>query len=515
MARHFIQPDYEAALYEPIRIADALPPTHLARWLAALIASWNLTAFYDRYALFGRPPYAPEILLGVLLYGYLTGVHSSRLIEQAIQESLPFRFLAAGSHPDAMTIGRFREATFPLVAGLFAQVLAQARADGYLPANPPVSADGTKIAANASKHHAVSYQHAVTLRDQLLQQAAALWDLPDDAVPDGMDPLHEIALRLAAIEQLDLAIAVIAARAQQRYAAARAEYDAKMAARAQRAQETGRKPGGRPPPPPPSPAPAPEDQYNFTDPDSRIMKNSTDTGVSQQYNAQLAVDQVGRFIVGYALSTHPNDKQEATTAIDTIPAAVGIPVAAAEDAGYFSEQNILALEARGIIPLITCGKQTHGLNWQRFHQARTDGPAPTGAAPVDRVRFALETACGHRIYAQRKSTVEPVFGLIKTVFGFRHFSVRGTEKALGEWSLVSLAYDVKRLYACQARVRQQAGSWCRQIVTHLVQIAHSLSGWWRGEGQAQPSECRKSVTGSRTLTRLASPTAGRSYASGC
>jgi transposase len=519
MARRFIQPDYEATLREPIYIEEVLPPTHLARWLACLIATWDLTPFYERYALFGRPPYAPEILLGVLLYGYLTGLHHPEEIAQAIKESLPFRFLAAGTHPDASTIGRFRDSTLPLVAGLFAQVLARARADGFLSANPPVSVDGTKIAANASKHQAVSYRHACLLRDQWLRQAAELWEKPEAALPAGMDPLQEIALRLEALDQLNLAIAVIEARAHQRYQAAKAEYDAKMAARAQREKETGRKLGGRPPTPP-SPTPQSDEQYNFTDPASRIMKNSGDTGVSQQYNAQAAVAHgvggtVGRFIVGYGLSDHPNDKLEGTTAIDHIPPCVGMPVAAAEDNGYFSEQNVRAITARGIIPLISEGKQKHGLNWERFHQTRENAPIPDDASPVERMRAARESAFGHAIYTQRKSTVEPVFGIIKSILDFWQFSVRGILKALWEWGLVCLTYDIKRLYTCQARARKQTESSCCAFTTKLAQFACSISRGWRGLGKAKHSDHCRPLTSRRTITRLASPTAGGSFASGC
>ena len=338
-------------------------------------------------------------------------------------------------------------------------------------------------------------------------------------MPDGMDPLHEIALRLAAIEQLTLAIAIIEARAHQRYQAAKAEYDAKMQARAQREQETGRKLGGRPPTPP-SPTPQADEQYNFTDPESRIMKNSRDAGMSQQYNAQAAVSHGegvngGRFIVGYGLSDHPNDKQEATNALDNIPPCVGVPVAVAEDTGYFSEQNVLAITVRGIIPLISEGKQKHGLNWERYHQRRENAPIPDDASPVERMRLARESAFGHTIYSQRKSTVEPVFGIIKSILNFWQFSVRGILKALWEWGLVCLTYDLKRLYTCQAWAHKQTGPICGVFATNWARFACSLSLCWKGVGSILRSEICTPIISGRIITTLASPTAGGSFASGC
>ena len=514
LIRQFRQADYEAALSETIRIGDQLPPTHLARWLASVLDTLDLTPFYSRYALIGAPPYAPEIILGLLLYGYMTGITSPRAIEQAVQESLPFRFLAANTRPDASTLTRFRSTMLPLVAGIFAQVLARARQEGFVRAHPIVSIDGSKIQANASKHHAVSYQYACRLRDELLAQTADLLALADTDVPEGMEVTTEILLRLEALEHLDMALAVIEARADHRYQTALAEYQSKIAARAEAAERSGRKPGGRPPAPP-SPLPAPGAQYNFTDPESRVMKNSTDKGFNQCYNAQIAVEQTGRFIVGYALSNHPNDKAEATAALDAIPPCVGVPAAAALDTGYFSLHNIEQLEERGTIPLIACRKQVHGLNWERFHQPRENAPSPDEASPLERMIFALDTTFGHDIYSRRKSTVEPVFGILKSIQRFRQFSLRGEACAGDELGIVCLAYNLKRLFTCQASALKKAKLFCGHYGTKILCFACS---YFRGRsrGGMMPRQGYGGPANSRAATwELASPTDGWRFASGC
>lgn len=475
MARQFIRPDYASALTRSITVDEALPPGHFARWLVTLIAEWDLSPLYARYELFGRPPYAPELLLALILYGYCTGVISGRAIQQATHESLPFRFLADFTHPNYVTIDRFRAVCLPYIAGFLAQLLVRARREGILQANPTVSIDGSKIHADASKHHAVSYQHACALRDLLLRETADLLVLADAKVPAGMDVIAEITLRLERLEQLTLAIRVIEARAEERYQAELAEYQAKMATRVAYTQETGHNPRGQAPKPPTG-GPQPQDQYNFTDPTSRIMKNSTNKGVDQHYNVQMAMDQGTQLVLGCAVSNHANDKEDALEVVDTIPAAVGTPRAAALDTGYYSEANILGLEARMIIPLIPTGKSTHGLNWKAFFRRRATSPPPEDATPAERVSYMLTTALGEAIYRKRKSTVEPTFGTIKETQRFRQFSLRGLLKVTGEWWLVNLAYDLKRLHTLGASANRQTGSICWRFVAKIGLFARSLLG---------------------------------------
>jgi len=251
------------------------------------------------------------------------------------------------------------------------------------------------------------------------------------------------------LANLGQAKTVLEARARERYALEQAEYEAKVQERESKAQEKGRKPGGRPPEPP-RPGPRDGDQYNFTDPESRIMKNSSNQGVDQHYNAQAAVDQDSFLIVAHGLSNHPNDYGEAIPTLDAIPEALGRPKAGALDNGFFSAGNIAQMEKRGIEPYIATGREPHHRSWRKFF---AEEPAPPLANASLRVKMAykLQTEIGEAIYRLRKCTVEPVIGIIKEALGFRQFSLRGLAAAAGEWCLVCLAFNLKRLHVLQAR----------------------------------------------------------------
>jgi hypothetical protein len=263
-------------------------------------------------------------------------------------------------------------------------------------------------------------------------------------VPDGLSIAAEITLRAERLARLAEAKAVLDARAKHRDALEQAEYAAKVRERAAKARHKGKPPRGRPPTPP-TPGPRADDQYNFTDPESRIMKNSSDKGFNHHYNAQLAVDQDCLLIVGTSLSNHPTDQGEVLPTLDAIPTQVGVPEAAALDAGYFSAANIEALEARAIDPYIATGREPHHLDWEA-HFAVAPAPPPEDASPKEKMAYKLKTAVGQAIYRLRKCTVEPVIGIIKEVLGFRQFSLRGEDAAAGEWCLVCLAFDLKRLH---------------------------------------------------------------------
>ncbi len=217
-----------------------------------------------------------------------------------------------------------------------------------------------------------------------------------------------------------------------------------MAQREERERTTGRRPGGRPPSPP-TPGPHDGDQYNFPDPESRIMKSSTHAGFEQDYNAQVAVDQASLLIVGWALSNHPNDSQEAEPTLAAIPSAIGTPEAAALDAGYFGPATLAACAKRGIEPYIATGRDPHHARWQQRFAPLPD-PPPEDASSQVKMAYKLKTALGKAIYGARKYTVEPVIGIIKEVLGFRQFSLRGVQAAAGEWCLVCLAFNLKRFH---------------------------------------------------------------------
>jgi hypothetical protein len=258
----------------------------------------------------------------------------------------------------------------------------------------------------------------------------------------------EIALRQERLAQLAQAKAVLEARAQTRYQAEQAEYEAKIRAREEKAWKTKHKPRGKAPKPP-TPGPQDKDQYNFTDPESRIMKHSSSEGFEQDYNAQVAVDQASLLIVGLSLSNHPTDQQEVEPTLDAIPPALGAPHAAALDAGYFSAANIALFERREIDPYIATGRDGHHPSlWERF--AGLPAPPAEDASPQVKMAYKLKTAIGQAIYRVRKCTVEPVIGIIKEVLGFRQFSLRGEYAAAGEWCLVCLAFNLKRLHSLLA-----------------------------------------------------------------
>jgi transposase len=450
MFRRFRTVNYEKSLQQTVTLAEVLPPNHLARFIVGVVAKLDLTAIYARYAPRGGEAIDPVVLLGLLFYGYATGVFSSRKIERATYEVLPFRFIAGGLHPDHDTIAHFRKTFLPEITDLFVQVLLQAREAGVLQLGN-VSLDGSKIHADASKSHAVSYQRLLEIAGRLraeVEELLALSEQADQAeLPAEMDVAEEIAFRQERLASLEQAQAVLEARAEERYQAEQAVYEAKVRVREEKARRRRRKPGGRPPTPP-TPGPRDQDQYNFTDPDSRVMKNSTDKGVNQHYNVQAAVDQTSRLIVATTLSNHANDQAEAIPTLDAIPAALGYPPAAALDEGYFSIGNITALEARGIEPYIATGREPHRGSWRAWFAAEP-APPPADASPIVQMAYKLRTTIGKAVYGLRKSTVEPVIGIIKEVLGFRQFSLRGLVAAAGEWCLVCLAYNLKRWHSLQ------------------------------------------------------------------
>jgi transposase len=266
MKRTFKTVDYDQALDLTVRLGDCLPPDHLARFVVDSVALLDLSALYARYGPRGGEPYAPEVLLGLLLYGYATGVFSSRKIERATYEAVPFRFIAGNLHPDHDTLATFRRTFLQELKDLFVQVLLLAQEAGVLKLGT-ISLDGTKVHADASKRKAVSYKRLLELEIQLRAEVEELFIRAEQSeqleVTDGLVVHEEIARRQDRLTRLAEAKAVIEARAKERTAAEQADYEAKMAQRAERERTTGRRTGGRPPTPP-VPGPRDGDQYNFS-----------------------------------------------------------------------------------------------------------------------------------------------------------------------------------------------------------------------------------------------------------
>lgn len=450
MTRKFKKPDYTATPNTQISLGEAIPANHLARFVVDMVAQLDLSAIYKRYGVRGGEAIAPEALLALIFYGYSTGRFSSRKIERASYEDLGFRFVAGGLHPDHDTIANFRKTFLPELKGLFVQLLLLAQLSGVLKVGN-LSLDGSKIHADASKSKAVSYGRLKELETTLREEVARLFEMGEQAdqgdveLPEGLVIQDEIAFRRERLENLATAKAVLEARAKERYEAEKAEYDAKMKEREAKARQQNQKPRGKEPKPPEE-GPRDKDQYNFTDPDSRIMKNSTDNGYDQHYNAQVAVTQNSLFIVATSLSNHPNDKQEAEPTLEAFPAELGQPKGVAMDNGYFSASNIESTEERGIEPYIATGREAHYKRVDDLLGNLPDKPA-ADASPKEKMAYKLATDIGKEIYRLRKCTVEPVIGIIKEIMGFRQFSLRGLKNVAGEWCLVCLAFNLKRMHS--------------------------------------------------------------------
>ena len=424
----------------PPSLQDWLPEKHLARFVVDIVDQLDLSALAKRYGGGGKQPYHPSVLLALLFYGYATGVFSSRKLEQATHDSVAFRFITGDAHPDHDTIATFRKRFLPELEGLFVQLLVVARVMGVFKLGK-VSLDGTKIKANASKHKAMSWGYANKLEEQLRREVQALLrqaelaDAEDEPEVDIPDELARREDRLAAIKK---AKEEIERRAQERFEAEQAEHEAKLKQRKDKLAATGKKASGREPKPPEA-GPRDKDQVNFTDDESRIMPSSE--GFVQAYNAQAAVDIDSHLIVENHITQQSNDKQEVEATLKRLK-DVEVHLA---DAGYFSADNVKRCEVAKVVPYISDHRERHNRTWdERF---KTPPPCPQDADAVTAMAHRLRTTEGKAIYAKRKSTVETVFGILKEVMGFRRFHLRGLNAAQGEWSLVCMAWNLKRMYA--------------------------------------------------------------------
>ena len=467
--------DRETDFLLPPSVAEWLPERHLARFVVEVVESLDLRVMMGSYRGSGSASYLPAMLLGLLIYGYATGVFSSRKLERATYDSVAFRFIAANQHPDHDTIATFRKRFLKEIEALFVRVLMLAREMGVLEMGT-VALDGTKIHANASRHSAWSYEYATKLEAQLKEEVAQLLAKAEAAdaadLPDGLSIPEELALREDRLKKLAEARAKIEERAKERYVREKAEYDAKMAAREAKIAETGRKPGGKPPQPP-TEGPSPKDQINLTDEESRIMPVAGG-GFDQCYNAQAAVATGSNLVVAVDVTQAPNDKNQVEPMLDKLGAlgalgeTVGTCARLLADTGYYSAGNVEACEKEGIEPLIAMGRQPHHPPLSERLQAKPEtsadptrqtrtqeeptGDVPTPAKPtaVEANARRLKTLEGRKLYALRKQTPEPVFGIIKSVMGFRQFSLRGLENVRGEWSLVTMCWNIRRIFSLAA-----------------------------------------------------------------
>ena len=422
-------PDEELLL--PPSLRDWLPENHLAYFVSDVADNLDLSGMDAVYGneKRGQPPYDPLMMTKVLLYGYCVGVFSSRRIERRLVEDIAFRVLAAGNQPNFRTISDFRKIHLVTLEGLFEQVLKIALEAGAMRVGR-VAVDGTKVKANASQHKAMSYDRMREKEKQLKAEVKQLLAQAEaaDAAEDqqygkdrrGDELPAELQRRETRIKKIQEAKRAVEQRARDKAAAEGA--DPKQA------------------------RPKDKDQYNFTDPQSRIMKGAD--GFVQAYNAQAAVEPKLQLIVGQTVTQAANDKEQLIPMLATMEEQSGQrPDDVLADSGYCSEKNLEALDSeenpeRRIDGYIATERQKH----DEYKESCPKGPLPKGATRVDRMRRKLKTKAGKAVYAARKAIVEPVFGQIKQARGFRQFLLRGIDKVRGEWSLVCLTHNILKMY---------------------------------------------------------------------
>lgn len=450
MSARFVNIDHDTPLLLPPDLRDWVSPGHMVHFIIDAVKALDLSLACTNHRGTGHAQYPPSMMLGLLIYCYATGVFSSRRIETQTFENVAVRYLTGDTHPDHDSICKFRRENKELLSSSFHQVLElAARAKVIQVGDITVAIDGTKILANASKHSAVSYGHALKQMQLAEEQIAELLQKAEDAdstpLQDGLTIPEEIKRREDRIAKLREAKQAMEARAKERLIEEQAAYQEKLAARQTKEQSTGKKPPGKVPLPPKE-GPRDKDQYNYTDPESRIMK--VRGGYEQSYNAQAAVEVTTMLIVGAHVTDQANDKQQLVPTLAVVSPDVPKVANVLVDSGYYSEKAVLTVESQDQPAAVYAAlkRQSHGRSIAQL-EVREDPPSPPADATVaERMAHRLDTAEGKKLYGLRKQTVEPVFGIIKEVIGFRRFLLRGQEKVSLEWTLVSTSYNLKRLF---------------------------------------------------------------------
>jgi transposase len=461
VSKNFRTCDLNQPFLLPPSLQQWLPEDHLARFIADLADGLDLSKIYGYYGRRdgrGKAAYHPLMMVRSLLYGYCTGVMSSRRMERASYEDVAFRYLCANQHPDHDTIASFRQQHLAVLADLFTQVLQVCNKAGLVKLGH-VAIDGSKQQANASKHKAMSYdrmdEKAAQLKaevEKLLAQAAET-----DAAEDGLygkgkrgDELPaELARRESRLKKIAEAKASLEQEAREAAEAQKKAVEEKLEQRRKKEEETGKKVGGRPPqvPDPEQARPEGKDQRNFTDPESRIMPDGARKGsFVQAYNVQIAVDSEAQIIVAAEITQQTNDKQQLAPMLAQVVTNMGAkPVAATADTGYFSVDQLNDERAAGIDLYIATGKQKHGQPEPPALTEPVEPPAEAESA-MEKMKQKLKTEAGKALYKMRKAIVEPVFGQIKAARGIRAFLLRGMEKASAEWKLVCATHNLLKLF---------------------------------------------------------------------
>jgi len=467
MTKCFLDDEIDQSLMMPPSLHEWLPEDHLARFVADLVPSLELSEFYASYEEKdgrGQAAYHPVMMVRLLIYGYCIGVVSSRQIEKRTYEDVAFRYLSADEHPDHTTINEFRKRHLKALSGLFLQALQLCQAAGLVKMGH-VALDGTKKQANASKHKAMSYgrmgEAEAKLKaeiEDLLQGAEAADVAEDEKERQGFsDKLpKELARRESRLKKIQEAKAALEAEAREKAEQEKASVEARIAARQKQEEETGKKMGGHPPQVPDPEQAKPEDkaQRNFTDPDSRIMPDGAHKGsFVQAYNAQIAVDAEAQIIVAAEVRQEANDKQQLAPMLEQVQQNTGVkPVASSEDAGYWSPEQVADKRVAGIDLHVATGRDKHGI----AEETAPSTDATTEATALNQMKQKLQTEAGRAIYKMRKAIVEPVFGQIKECRNFRRFSLRGLENVRAEWKLVCLTHNILKLFRSGRRLQTAA-----------------------------------------------------------
>ena len=467
MTKCFLDDEIDQSLMMPPSLHEWLPEDHLARFVADLVPSLELSEFYASYEEKdgrGQAAYHPVMMVRLLIYGYCIGVVSSRQIEKRTYEDVAFRYLSADEHPDHTTINEFRKRHLKALSGLFLQALQLCQAAGLVKMGH-VALDGTKKQANASKHKAMSYgrmgEAEAKLKaeiEDLLQGAEAADVAEDEKERQGFsDKLpKELARRESRLKKIQEAKAALEAEAREKAEQEKASVEARIAARQKQEEETGKKMGGHPPQVPDPEQAKPEDkaQRNFTDPDSRIMPDGAHKGsFVQAYNAQIAVDAEAQIIVAADVTQETNDKQQLAPMLEQVQQNTGVkPVASSSDAGYWSPEQVTDKRVAGIDLHVATGRDKHGI----AEETAPSTDATTEATALNQMKQKLQTEAGRAIYKMRKAIVEPVFGQIKECRNFRRFSLRGLKNVRAEWKLVCLTHNILKLFRSGRRLQTAA-----------------------------------------------------------
>jgi transposase len=433
----------------PPSLRDWLPEDHLAYFIMDVVDTLDLSPLYAPYASDqgGQPAYEPSMMLKLLFYGYCMGERSSRGIERLTYESVPYRVITADQHPDHSTIAEFRKRHLKVIAALFLEILQLCREAGLVKLGH-VAIDGSKLKANASKHKAMSYDRMEAKVKELDALVARL--LAEAQAADAAEDAHEGCAtgRGSLPEELRfqqgrLAKLREAKRALEDQARAKAEQQRQERA----AEESRREAEGRtrrgPQPQEPSDTPEKKAQRNFTDPDSRIMKDGATHAFTQAYNCQAAVDADSQVIVAALVTQASNDKQQLQPVVEQMQSNLGgaVPSEVSADAGYFSEANVTYLTERKIDGYIATGRKRHGVTEEVTQEVVSESEDVK-----EQMERKLRTVRGRATYSKRKETVEPVFGQIKSPRGIRQFLLRGLENVRNEWALIAETHNLLKLF---------------------------------------------------------------------